>query len=757
MIEDNELRNLFQIESEERLKSLEEQLGILQIDPKDKEAIEAAFRDAHTMKGSARMLNIQSIESIAHQIESRFDAVRKGEISLSPKLIQAIYESLDAIQSFANEAITGQPANVDAAAVVRALTHSGANEKEQRPIPKASPEIKIKDEKEETISLINQPSPVEQKEKLDVKRGEKSQLISTVRVDMQYISSLMNQAADLTVTKNRIARLFERIEELLNKWEAEYRAYQPYSFAFYQEAHLKEKREAALQSLIEFSKEVGESLRHLRNDAYEDIHKLELTVSSLVDQVRRLSLIPLSKLFDFFPKMVRDLAYASEKEIELRIVGGEIAVDKKIIEDMKDPLMHLLRNAISHGIELPHERVEKGKPPRGLIQLIGKQTPTNIVIEVSDDGKGLNTDKIKAVAVQHQLIGEKEANRLTPAEIQEFIFLPGFSTASQISDISGRGVGLDVVKNQVEKLNGTMTIQSVSGQGSLFSIQLPISHLTTQVVLTQVDKRIYALPMEMIEACLLLTSDQIANLEGHPVIALDNQPVSLIFLRHLIGSLNDNENEEDQQSYFCIVIRAHDKRIALVVDVILDEQEVVVIPPNRLLVKVKSMMGTTILKTGEICIILNPFDLIKSTLQEPSFFPAQVQLRKDEKLKNKKVVLLVEDSYTARLLLMRALEEKGYEVIVAENGIQGWDILMKNSVDAVVTDVEMPKMDGFTLTSKIREQPLYYTLPIILLTTLSSPQDRKKGEELGANAFLIKSEPDYQARLLQTLKDLLRL
>lgn len=758
MIEDNELRNLFQVETEERIKSLEAELRKLETNAQDKEAIESALRDAHTIKGSARMLNIQSIETIAHQIENHLTAIKNETLVLSPKIIHVIYESLYAIEALAKEAITGKPANVNISAILKALSDEITKiKKPATSMPKSVSGSALKEQNEQLSSQAVSPAlpstrkkglvsdQKEQKEDKELKKRGKFRPISTVRVDMQYISSLVSQAADLTVTKTRIARLFERIEEILDMWEKEYRTYQYYSLVSHEQG--KEQRDAAIHAMINACKEIGESLRHLRSEAYEDIHQLELIVSSLVDQIRRLSLLPLSKLFDLFPRMVHDLSQAAGKEVELRIEGGEITVDKKIIEDMKDPLMHLLRNAISHGIEPAEERAQKGKPIKGLIQLIGKQTPMSIVIEVLDDGQGLDTEKIKTVAIQRQIISEKEAKALTSSEIHALIFLPGFSTATQISDISGRGVGMNVVKNQIEKLNGTLDIHSTPGQGCSFFIQLPISYLTTQVILAQVDKRIYALPIEMIEECLLLSPNQIVNIEGHPLILLQNQPVSLIFLRHLIEASHNSSANKEIQTQSCIIVKAQNKRVALVVDAILDEQKVGVIPPNRFLLNTKSIIGTTILRTGEACVILNPFELVKSALQNIQSLPLQ--------FKNKKAILLVEDSYSTRVLLARALEKFGYHVIVAENGMEGWNKLMENIIDAVVTDVKMPKMDGFTLISNIRNKPSYSHLPIIVLTTLSSLEDKKRGMEMGADVYLIKSDPDYQAQLLQTLNNLL--
>lgn len=633
MIEDDELRTLFQAESEEKLKSLEQQLRKLEINPQDEEAIESAFRDAHTMKGSARMLNIESIENITHQLENLLDKARKKEIFLSSTGIQGLYEAIYGIQSLVNEAMTGESAKIDLEVISRALNYKNMLIKEEFtpaiPIQRAEPSIisqvekniptpSTTDIKNENFPSFSLPEKIEealhstQRENV-FKKFDPTLSISTVRIDIQQINNLMNQAADLTVAKNRMIRLFDNLENLLDFWGKKYQTYQQTNYFLLENSSEGHERESntASKAIFESFKEIGEGLEKLRNETYDDVNKLELITSSFTEQTLKLSLLPLSKLFDFFPRMVRDLAQSTGKEVELMIEGGEITVDKKIIENMKDPLMHLLRNAISHGIESPEERKHKDKPPKGFIQLIGKQNPTSIHIEVLDDGRGLDGEKIKAAAIERHLLNLQESKSLTLTEMNSLIFLPGFSTAPEVSDISGRGVGLDVVKKEVEKLHGNITVESTPNQGCRFLIDLPIIHITTHVILGEIDKRIYAIPMDMIEACLLISPEQVSTIEGSDVIMMENHPISIVFLKNLI-KINDNQAEKIEHLTSiqpCILLKSQGKKIALIFDKILDQQKVVIIPPNRFLSKVSSIVGTTILKTGEVCIILNPFNL----------------------------------------------------------------------------------------------------------------------------------------------------
>ena len=597
MIEDEEMKNLYQAESEEKLKNLEKQLAKLEINSDDKEALDTAFREAHSMKGSARMLKLQPIESMTHQFESSLDQIRKKEIPLTPQGIQVFYETLDVIQSLVNEALTGKPANVNLTLCLNKLMLK---------IPSSSQETKEPQEEEKKITT-----------------EEHSLSISTVRIDVEQINQLMNLAADLMVTRNRMIRFFERIENLLEVWEEQSQGDQsPYYSGRQRELlslHLKEKKglqsnnQQNINPLFKAFKERGENLNKIRNDAYEDVNKLELITSSIGDQIRKLSLIPLSKLFDFFPRSVRELGRVEGKEIELIVEGEDISVDKKIIEGLKDPLMHILRNAVSHGIETPEEREREGKPRRGTIHLTGKQTSNNIFIEISDDGQGINLEKIKEVALKRGMINEEKVKTLTLSEAYSLILLPGFSTTPQVDELSGRGVGLDVVKTEVEHLQGTLKIDSQQNHGSRFTIKLPIFFITTQVILIDVEKKRYALPIDLIETCLMVSSDQIAHDGEMNKVILENQSIPLLFFREFVGLHPINESDDQSrrkkgnEGQSCIVMKMQEKRLAVIVDKILDEEKVVVIPPDTILSKVKSVLGTTILKTGEACVILNPF------------------------------------------------------------------------------------------------------------------------------------------------------
>lgn len=634
MIEDDELRTLFQAESEERLKSLEEQTAKLEMNFSDQEAIEIAFRDAHTIKGSARMLHIQPIEKISYELENILDSLRKGGFPPSYEGIPAIYQAIDAIQSLVSHETRGTSVNVDLASILGNLKKMNRIVPEEPSLQQSSKlSGEETEEKNKATPLISSPpeetgvkrppgvqtpllkgelQPTE--EKKEVGEWEHPLSISTVRIDMEQVSHLMNQTVDLVAAKNRMVSVVERLDDLLEEWEQHYSLYTHSYFAGLNDlaeegTDVSDHTNHPLgNNVFQGYKDMGNSLRKLRRDAYEDAGKLEFITSSFTDQVQKLGLLPLSKLFDFFFAMVNDLAQSVGKQVALTVEGGEIAVDKKIIEEMKDPLMHLLRNAISHGIESPIERKEKGKSPVGSIQLIGRQTSDHILIEVSDDGKGLDIEQIKEIAIQRKILNERRGDPLTVSEAYSLIFSPGFSTASKVSDLSGRGVGLDVVKNQVERLNGRLSVESIPNQGCRFFIELPILHMTTQVILVKIENKIYGLPIEAIKRCLSICPDQIVVIDESLSIMVDDQPISIMFLQSLSesGKCLVSKRKDRKIPETCLILKGDGKDIALAVDVILEELQVVLIPPDPFLSIVKSIMGTTILKTGEVCLIFNP-------------------------------------------------------------------------------------------------------------------------------------------------------
>ena len=498
----------------------------------------------------------------------------------------------------------------------------------------------------------------------------------------------------------------------------------------------------------------GENLKQIQVSTAEDSARLELIANKMEEGIRSIRLLPLSTIFNLFPRMVRDLAKQQKKNIRLVMEGEDTTADKYILEEMKDPLMHMIRNAIDHGIEKPTNREIAGKPRTASIWLRAYQTAQNIIIEVIDDGKGLDIEAIKQRAIEKGIHNSEELENMTQEQIYSLIFSSGFSTSTMITDVSGRGVGLDVVKTNIEKLKGTIHVESQPGNGSTFRIRLPITMATTRVLIVFVDDRVYAIPVEFVKTSILVDESEIFNLEGKETIILQGEPVSIIRLSALLDinyevkTRNSKVIKKDNKSLHCIIISVGDEKLGLIVDALIDEQEVVLKPLGGVLKRVRNVSSATILGTGEVCIILNPSDLIKSVKTKTTTFANQKIV---EESKEPQKILLVEDSITTRTQEKRILEGAGYHVVTAVDGVDAYTRLTSEQFDAIVADIEMPNMDGFVLTEKLRKDSKYKDIPIILVTSLSSDEDKRRGLEVGANAYITKGGFDQKV-LLDTIK-----
>lgn len=777
--------------------------GLLELekDPKNQALLDGVFREAHSIKGGARMLGLGDIETIAHRFESILGAARKGATPLTPETIDHLSRALDAIRRQVNEAVTGEPAGVvitDTLALLRLAKDAPPEEEDVSRLEAEAPAAVQPDpqpEMGETGAAATPPEPAAEAsspvkappepqpaEAVDPeaalkKAGEEGETpspkvqtgistdgkfrIETIRVATEKLDAVMTQVGELSVTKNRVAHGLARIEEITGVWEKlnrggiTLRSLLHEMGIHHHDGFLKKLMEYHHQE-IELLGRLGVLLNGLKTAAYEDSSKLDYVTNELEGGVRALRLLPLATIFNLFPRMVRDLARSQGKEAQLIIEGEENTADKRIIEEMKDPLMHMIRNAIDHGIELPEERERLGKPRLGSILLKAYQTASNIFLEVQDDGRGLDLEAIKRTVLKQKLYRAEELAAMTPPEIRSLIFLSGFSTTTFVSDVSGRGVGLDVVRVNVERLKGSIQIDSAPGEGCTFRVQLPVTMATARVLIVGVGGMKYAMLVEYVEAAHLVSPREIFTIEGHGAIVINGRPVSVARLADLLELRGTAPSESRAKSKDgvgnpCVILAMGDERLGLLVDELLDEQEIVLKTQSKLLQRVRNVSGATILGTGEVCILLNPQDLMRSVrrrdLHLAAVAPAEVEERK-------KVILMAEDSLTTRTQMKRILEGDGYEVVVAVDGLEAFNKINTRPFDALVSDIMMPHMDGLALTEKVRQDPKYKELPVILVTSLASEDDKKRGLEAGANAYIAKPAFDQKV-LLETLRRLI--
>jgi two-component system chemotaxis sensor kinase CheA len=801
--EDSELCALFRAESEERLERLEAGLLRLEREAADRATIDELFRDIHTLKGSAAMVGAGSIQAIAHTFEDVLGGVvRRGGTPLADVLAR-LGRGLDAMRRLVEEVVGGDASGIDVhaalddlrgvappagGAIPQAVAETGegpSSPPASEIIPELIPSESVpagliapdpiepapagpsipEPPAPETVVSIPSPEPAALPEESPAQPlSPRPFQIDTIRVEPAKLDALLTHAGELAVARTRLARRSSEAEALTALWEDHARDMAAHRALLRDTAALLD-REDADRLLASSEREklrsdrVGEELEGLRAGLAEESTKLDFVANELGDGIRSVRLMPLTTIFHLFPRMLRDLAREQGKEVRLAIEGGDTAVDKRILEEIKDPLMHMLRNAVDHGVELPGERERAGKERVATITIRASQSSTSTIIEVSDDGRGLDLERISRTARQRGMHDGEELAGMTDAQLGGLIFAPGFSTRERVTGVSGRGVGMDVVRANIERLKGSITISTTKGRGSAFTIQLPLKLAAARVLIASVGDQIFALPVEAVRGGMVLHPEEVQFAEGRETIVLDGEPVSVAPLAELLelpipepaSQAADGEGgKPGRERAHCVILQEGGEKFGVIVDALIEEQEIVIKPESALLRRVRNVSGSTILGSGKVCVILNAFDLLKSIRTRTATGPTLPPVVEAPVVRS---ILLVEDSLTTRTQVKRILEGAGYAVTTAVDGMDGLAKLGARLFDAIISDVQMPNMDGLSMTARIREQERYATLPIILMTSLAREEDRRRGIEVGASAYLTKPAFDQKV-LLDTLRRL---
>lgn len=743
MIDDPELRSIFKIEFEENIQTLNNELLKLESDVFNTDALTKLMRTAHSMKGGARMIGLPDVVTLAHFFEDMLGAVKKEGVELKRHDFDRMYKAIDIIKSLVNEAVTGEAPNFVAASVIDQIING-------------SGEPKTNDEPDSVIrqsEIAADSQPVTQELQGDIIPAFS---IDTIRVASSKLDTLMDLSGELTVSKIQLALRLGKINDLsllledstreLNSIETALLPQRSENPGLFSEVgliinRLKNRFDSA-------SVEIG----NLSDGISEDNSRLNFVAYEFEEVIKNLRMLKLSNIFNLYPRMVRDISNELGKEVNFIIEGGDITADKKILEEMRDPLMHMIRNSIDHGIELPDEREQQGKPRAGTIKLSANHFAGHITITLEDDGKGLNEKSIIETALRKKLIDEEASKNLTHKQIHKLIFTPGFSTSKIITDVSGRGVGMEVVQANIDKLKGKINIESETKKSTRFIIELPLTLATLRVMTASVGNHIFAIPVDFIVSVIIVDVAEIFSMEARDTIVFRDEPITIVNLKTVL-ELEDisDSTRKNVTTFQCIILSSMGEKAGFIVDSLIDEQEVLVKPLGFMLKRVKNVSGSTILVSGDVCMILNPNDLLKTV---KSLSASEILETSTPESLRKKRILLVEDSITTRTQEKRILESAGYDVVVAVDGLDGYQKLLINEIDAVVSDVEMPNLDGLSLTEKIRAEKKYLSLPVVLVTSLSSEEQKKRGLESGANAYLTKSGFD-QKILIETLDRLL--
>jgi len=500
----------------------------------------------------------------------------------------------------------------------------------------------------------------------------------------------------------------------------------------------------------DFIRSLGKKIWGLTKGAEQEGRTLGLMVDDLLDDMKRVTMLPFSTLLDIFPRMIREISRDQGKEVDLIVQGSEVEIDRRILEEMRDPITHLLRNSVDHGLEDPEKREKQGKPRSGNIHLTVSQTEgEKVEVLISDDGAGIDLAQVKKKATSLGVMTKQEMEQLDDRDALSLILESGVSTSPIITEISGRGLGLAIVQEKVQKLGGLLSMDTVPGRGTSFRMELPVTIATFRGILVQVADRSFIVPSSNMDRTLRVHRDEIKTVENRATIPLNGKALSLMDLARVFGLKKEN-GKLDGEFLTVAVLGAGERRIGFKVDEVLGEQEVLVKGLGKQLSNVPNISGATILGSGRVVPILNVNNLLTSPLDAA----LPVSGAEAAEGQEEKSILVAEDSITSRMLIKSILEGAGYSVKTAVDGSEAYTTLKTGEFDLVVSDIEMPKLDGFGLTKKIRSDKKYAEIPVILVTGLETQEDREKGIDAGANAYIVKSSFD-QSNLLEVIKRML--
>ncbi|MGL2660911.1 chemotaxis histidine kinase/response regulator CheAY2 [Helicobacter pylori] len=799
-----EIMEDFLIEAFEMNEQLDQDLVELEHNPEDLDLLNRIFRVAHTIKGSSSFLNLNILTHLTHNMEDVLNRARKGEIKITPDIMDVVLRSIDLMKTLLvtirdtgsdtnngkeNEieeavkqlqAITSQNlegaketsgtketsgakeapkeeakeevkekakeeikanktptaenpasdnpladepdldyANMSAeeveAEIERLLNKRQEADKERRAQKKQEDQAKPKQEVTPTKETPKTETPkapkaeTKAKAKADTEENKAPSIgvEQTVRVDVRRLDHLMNLIGELVLGKNRLIRIYSDVEE---RYDGE--------------------------KFLEELNQVVSSISAVTTD-------LQLAVMKTRMQ-------PVGKVFNKFPRMVRDLSRELGKSIELIIEGEETELDKSIVEEIGDPLIHIIRNSCDHGIEPLEERRRLNKPETGKVQLSAYNEGNHIVIKISDDGKGLDPVMLKEKAVEKGVISERDAEGMSDREAFNLIFKPGFSTAKVVSNVSGRGVGMDVVKTNIEKLNGIIEIDSEVGVGTTQKLKIPLTLAIIQALLVGVQEEYYAIPLSSVLETVRISQDEIYTVDGKSVLRLRDEVLSLVRLSDIFKVDAILESNSD---VYVVIIGLADQKIGVIVDYLIGQEEVVIKSLGYYLKNTRGIAGATVRGDGKITLIVDVgamMDMAKSIKVNITTLMNESENTKSKNSPSDYIVLAIDDSSTDRAIIRKCLKPLGITLLEATNGLEGLEMLKNGDKipDAILVDIEMPKMDGYTFASEVRKYNKFKNLPLIAVTSRVTKTDRMRGVESGMTEYITKP---YSGEYLTTV------
>ncbi|MGN8519189.1 chemotaxis histidine kinase/response regulator CheAY2 [Helicobacter pylori] len=791
-----EIMEDFLIEAFEMNEQLDQDLVELEHNPEDLDLLNRIFRVAHTIKGSSSFLNLNILTHLTHNMEDVLNRARKGEIKITPDIMDIVLRSIDlmktllvTIRDTGSDINNGKENEIEEAVKqLQAITSQnlegakeGTKEAPQKENEKEVKEENIEENQEnkakaptaentssdnpladepdldytnmsaeeveaEIERLLNkrqeadkerraqkkqeakpkqEVTPTKETPKTETPKAPKTEtkakakadteenkapsigVEQTVRVDVRRLDHLMNLIGELVLGKNRLIRIYGDVEE---RYDGE--------------------------KFLEELNQVVSSISAVTTD-------LQLAVMKTRMQ-------PVGKVFNKFPRMVRDLSRELGKSIELIIEGEETELDKSIVEEIGDPLIHIIRNSCDHGIEPLEERRRLNKPETGKVQLSAYNEGNHIVIKISDDGKGLDPVMLKEKAVEKGVISERDAEGMSDREAFNLIFKPGFSTAKVVSNVSGRGVGMDVVKTNIEKLNGIIEIDSEVGVGTTQKLKIPLTLAIIQALLVGVQEEYYAIPLSSVLETVRISQDEIYTVDGKSVLRLRDEVLSLVRLSDIFKVDAILESNSD---VYVVIIGLADQKIGVIVDYLIGQEEVVIKSLGYYLKNTRGIAGATVRGDGKITLIVDVgamMDMAKSIKVNITTLMNESENTKSKNSPSDYIVLAIDDSSTDRAIIRKCLKPLGITLLEATNGLEGLEMLKNGdkTPDAILVDIEMPKMDGYTFASEVRKYNKFKNLPLIAVTSRVTKTDRMRGVESGMTEYITKP---YSGEYLTTV------
>ncbi|MDA8121176.1 MAG: hybrid sensor histidine kinase/response regulator [Deltaproteobacteria bacterium] len=725
-----QFRENFIREAKERIARMNSALVYLEKNPGDLRLEADLLREAHTLKGAAKMMGYAKISDLSHRFEEALSRRKERKIVSNRDLTDALFVSLDTLSVLVDALSQSGRPPIDVDGVFERLRLA------QVPVESAaSPPTPVPGAPLQGSPQENEPgaervdAPVIG---IDAGRG--------IRVEPERLEQMANLLTEAIGSHLRQVELRDLIGEMGRKYRWVALNLLSNVRDGIEQGIIPAEFSARIAPILEEGKEVfveiGSRLSELRRQELQESSVLSQTLEDIRSENLAIRMVPLLPLFESFHRSVRELSRGLGKDVELLVRGGKTEIDRKVAEALTDPLIHLIRNAIDHGIEAPEARAACGKPARGKIKVTATPKKGRVVIEVEDDGKGIDLQEVRETAVKKGMIAEKTAYRLDDQELISLIFRSGFSTAKAMSEISGRGIGMDIVRETAEKFNGTVEVFTLPGKGTRVVLELPFTMAVSRVLLFRVENQHFGIPIMHSEGVVRFSGRDIVTVEGRKTVRIDDSPVPLVWLSHL---LEIGTPDLRQSRYLAVMVRHSQRRIALVVDEVKGEFEFIVKDLGTYLKKVPLFMGSSIMGTGDIALLLDVYDLVSAIRLRPEAAPegkAAAGIAGD--------VLVVDDSLLSREMQRRVIASAGCRVETAPEGKAALELLSRKTFDLVVAAVRMSGMDGLELVGHIRAKDMGRNLPVVLVATRENPADRERAMLSGAQECVLKEDFDVE-------------